>query len=212
MTAVLFDMDGTLTDSIYPFDVVRSKLLSVAWELGLRFSESQMTSIADMVLAAKAASPERFPTFHRRVYTVLTRYDSFVNRSSRLAKGVQEVLVCLSAKQVRLGVVTNSARKVVKRTLERNGVASYFDVLVTRENVIRMKPYPDPVIRAMKILGADPADTFFVGDSWVDVMAGNAASVKTVYIGSKPVRDYAKPWRRLDSLMDLCSLILPFAQ
>lgn len=206
LTAVLFDMDGTLTDSTYPYDVVRNRLLSIAAEFGLRLSESQTASVADMVLAARSTIPGRFPVFRRRVYSVLTRYDSLVNRSSSLAKGAREALECLGARRMRLGVVTNSARRVVKQTLERNGVAHYFDVLVTRESVIRMKPYPDPVIMAMKILRAEPTDTFFVGDSWVDVMAGNAAHVKTVYIGSRPMRVYVEPWRRLASLMNLCSL------
>ncbi|HYY75198.1 MAG TPA: HAD-IA family hydrolase, partial [Gaiellaceae bacterium] len=58
----------------------------------------------------------------------------------------------------------------------------HFDVVVTTDMTELHKPHPEPVLKALELLGADPAGTAFVGDSPFDVAAGKAAGVFTVAV------------------------------
>jgi pyrophosphatase PpaX len=53
------------------------------------------------------------------------------------------------------------------------------DVVVAAEDVTNPKPHPEPVLRALKILGAEPADAIYVGDSVHDMESGRQAGVRT---------------------------------
>ena len=57
------------------------------------------------------------------------------------------------------------------------------DVLVGAEDTERHKPDPDPVLEALRHLGASPEEAVYVGDSPFDIRAGNAAGVFTIAVG-----------------------------
>jgi pyrophosphatase PpaX len=56
------------------------------------------------------------------------------------------------------------------------------DVLVCADEVTNAKPHPEPVAKAVELLGADPATTLFVGDSIHDLNSGRAAGVRTAAV------------------------------
>jgi pyrophosphatase PpaX len=58
----------------------------------------------------------------------------------------------------------------------------YFDAVVTADMTERHKPDPEPVLKALELLGSDPEDAAFVGDSPYDIGAGKAAGVFTVAV------------------------------
>jgi pyrophosphatase PpaX len=95
-------------------------------------------------------------------------------------EGVAELLVRLHGEGRRLGIVTAKRRPTVQLAFDRLELESWFDAVVCREQTEHGKPHPEPVLRALEILGARPADAAFVGDSPYDMGAGLAAGVFTV--------------------------------
>lgn len=79
-----------------------------------------------------------------------------------------------------LAVVTTSKRETVCSPIARFGLTKYVKVIVTAEDVVRHKPDPEIVYKAMEKLGSQKKSTIIVGDSEKDVLAGKSAGISTV--------------------------------
>ena len=77
------------------------------------------------------------------------------------------------------GLVTSKNRQGAIRGLKLVGLEALMDVLVCADEVNNPKPHPEPVEKAVGLLGADPGTTVYVGDSIHDMQAGRAAGVRT---------------------------------
>lgn len=95
----------------------------------------------------------------------------------------QPLLQWLKEKGVKTALVTNSVAKIARALVERAEVHALFDALATADRVKNSKPAPDLVELALKELGVDAADAWFVGDSRFDRGAAEAAKVKFVGMG-----------------------------
>ncbi len=109
-----------------------------------------------------------------------------------LIPGVDVVLQQLKS-SYRLALVTTRDRATVTHFLHRHGWEGLFDAIVTREDVRRLKPHPEPVLLAAQRLGLAPQDCLMVGDTAVDIQAGGAAGARTVGVlcGFGQARDLA---------------------
>jgi pyrophosphatase PpaX len=76
------------------------------------------------------------------------------------------------------GLVTSKNRPGAIRGLKLAAIADHFDVLVCADDVTHPKPHPEPVLKALAQLGAAPEETLFVGDSVHDMRCGRAAGVR----------------------------------
>ncbi len=93
--------------------------------------------------------------------------------------GVNELLEALS-ERYRLGVVTTRDRKDARSFLNQIGKADLFEVLVARDDVRRLKPHPEPVLKAAAALGLRPEQCVLVGDTTPDVRSAKAAGAQAV--------------------------------
>ncbi len=126
----------------------------------------------------------------------------------RLIPGVDGTLRRLKT-GYRLALVTTRDRETVMRFLHRNGWQGLFDAIVTREDVRRLKPHPEPVLLAARRLGLAPHDCLMVGDTAVDIQAGAAAGARTVGVlcGFGQARDLADADRLLPTTAALVDLL-----
>ena len=175
---VLFDLDGTLLDSVdlivdsyrHTFRVHGLPLLSRDAILGglgtpLRIVFGNMTEDGDQI--------ERWTTTYREYN--LAHHDARV----RAYPGAVEMVLRLRTAGCRLGLVTSKNRGGAKRGLARIGLADAMDVIVGADDVVKPKPHPEPVERALRELGMPPQSCLFVGDSQHDIHCGRAAGVWT---------------------------------
>ncbi len=180
-TTFLFDLDGTLIDSIELILSSYRHTLSVhrgsapsddVWLAGLgtplwvQFKE--FTDDPDEIDAMVATYRE-----HN-----LQHHDAMV----REYPGVRTAVLALQKRGVRLGIVTSKKREGALRGLDRCGFGGAFQVLVCADDVERHKPDPEPVLQALKLLDAQSHEAVFVGDSPHDLRAGRAAGVATAAV------------------------------
>jgi pyrophosphatase PpaX len=97
--------------------------------------------------------------------------------------GVEDFLGELRAEGRRLGIVTAKRRRTIELAFGVLDLERLFDAVVTSDDTTRHKPDPEPVVEALRQLGAEPGDAAFVGDSPFDMGAGKAAGVFTVGVG-----------------------------
>jgi len=176
--AVLFDLDGTLIDSV-PLIVASMQHAFAGRERAP--TEKEWVALIGTPLEAMI---RRWGEDEADVALLRERYkehqwahhDSMV----RAFPGVPEVLDALASRGVRMAVVTSKLESSARRSLEFLGLVRYFEAVVGLESTVRHKPDPEPVRHALDRLEAVADGAAFVGDSPHDVVAGNAAGVATV--------------------------------
>jgi pyrophosphatase PpaX len=176
---VLFDLDGTIVDS--------GAMLIASYRHATRTVLAR--EIPDEVLAGfigGGSIHEHMRTLDEDLADELVRvyreHNEPLHDELQAFPGVEDLLETLVSQGRRLGVVTAKRRRTVDLAFKVLPVERYFDVVVTTESTERHKPYPDPVLHGLEKLGADPAETAFVGDSPYDVAAGKSAGVFTVAV------------------------------
>jgi phosphoglycolate phosphatase len=99
--------------------------------------------------------------------------------------GARERLESLRARGIRLGVLSNRARRFMAHeiyTIDGTGWQDLFDAIVCGDDVQRRKPFPDLILRALADIGEPVgARCWYVGDSAADVVAGKSAGVTTLF-------------------------------
>lgn len=182
VSAVLCDLDGTLLDTVPDLHAAVNAMLR---ELGrAELSREAVASyvgrgIANLVKRALAASLEvegdGVPPPQAALDAFRHHYARENGRNVRLYPGVIEGLAALKDAGFPLAVITNKASAFTLPLLASTGLAAYFDLVVSGDQLPRAKPDPMPLIWACGRLGVRPDDALFIGDSVNDFRAAQAA-------------------------------------
>ena len=181
LSTFLFDLDGTLIDSIElilrsyrhtmrlhrghePPDDVWMTGLGTPLSVQFRHFTDDPAEIEAMVATYRAYN--------------LAHHDELV----RPYDGVVEAVRALRARKKTLGLVTSKMRSGALRGLRVAGLEDAFQVIVGADEVTHPKPHPEPVLMALERLRAPAAGAVFVGDSRHDLECGRAAGVKTAAV------------------------------
>lgn len=179
---MLFDLDGTLIDSI---PLIRESLRHTLRAHGFPVppDDALLAGVgrpleAQMGRWARDAAEAAAMTATYRAHN-LAIHDDWV----RAFDGVAEVLDALCSHGTRLGVVTSKRSDGAHRGLERTGLARWFRVVVGADHVTRGKPDREPIDRALRALdAAGDARAVYVGDATHDVEAAHAARIDSVAV------------------------------
>jgi pyrophosphatase PpaX len=176
--AVLFDLDGTLIDSIglilasfrhtiATFDLPAQSDATLLATIGLSLRSALLPFARDESMVD--AMLDAYRTYNH------AHHDEYV----RAYPGVVDSVRALLAAGVRLAVVTSKSRQGTQRGLRAVGLDGELEALVCADDVVNHKPHREPVDRALALLGADAPSALFVGDSLHDMHSGRAAGVHT---------------------------------
>lgn len=180
--AVLFDLDGTLLDSI--------ELILDSYRYTLEAHGLPAKTEADVLSGLGQTLEDQFVRWFGPEAPVATYVDTYIehnlevhDRLVRAYPGVNAVVERLHDAGTPLAVVTSKRRRGAEKGLAALGLAGHFGVLVGADDVERPKPDPQPVELALAGLGnPTPTRVAFVGDATHDLHAGQAAGVVTVAV------------------------------
>jgi pyrophosphatase PpaX len=110
----------------------------------------------------------------------------------RLNPGALEVLKAIKAKGGKIAVVTASRKRWVKTALRNNGLRDLIDVFLGKEDVEFVKPHPEAIEKALRLMGGKPDEALMVGDNGKDIVAGRRAGVKTGLYFPKRYEEFYK--------------------
>lgn len=174
---VLFDLDGTLIDTI---ELILSSMRHATAEvLGAALPDEVLMHNVGVPLRVQMSEfgpgreDELLATY--RAHNAIV-HDDLVGEFP----GTVEALEELKSKGYRLGVVTSKSIPVAMRGLDSFGLAEYFETIVGYEDTQIHKPEPEPLLLAAERLGVDISRCCYVGDSPHDMAAGIAAGTMTV--------------------------------
>lgn len=187
LRAVVFDLDGTLVDSLPDIAAALNVALSGAGYAQLQHGDVRsMMGEGAKVLVSRALTTVIGRADADAVSDVLTRYlrayDAAPCVLSRLYPGASEVLDGLAAQGIALAICTNKPAAITAHVLAALGVAQRFGCVVGGTEGVPLKPAPDMLMRALAGLGARPEEAVMVGDSAADARAACAAGTRVVLL------------------------------
>lgn len=181
---VLFDLDGTLLDTV-PM-ILESFRHVLAAHFPHPFTEAELADGIGTPLAAQFDHLQRLAgrpvdaAFTEHLTAAYIEHNLSIHDARVSAfPGVAEALDRLSARGARLAIVTSKAHRTAERGLRVCGLLHHFEGIVGREDVAQHKPHPEPVRAALRLLGEPPERAVFVGDSPYDLDSGRAAGTAT---------------------------------
>ncbi len=168
LRGVLFDLDGTLTrPGALDFPAIKREVGCPPGSLVLEWIEA---------LPAGARREDAL--------AALARFELSAAAASAPNADAERVLRSLRQQGLKIGILTRNGLPAVRRALSRfrDLDADDFDVIVTRDDQIPLKPAPEGVLHAAAAMGVPPEHTLVVGDFVLDMQAGRAAGTLTAYL------------------------------
>ena len=186
--AVIFDLDGTITQPYFDFDVIRQ-------EIGLpRDSGPLLESMQKMTAEQR-----------RRAELILHRHEERAVADSTLNPGAAATLATLRERRIHVGVLTRNLRRNAIAIAEKHGLE--FDAVVGREEG-PVKPDAFGVLDMCATFGIEPAEAMLVGDYLFDLLcAKRAGAVAVLLANNNQSSQFAQhadfTIERLDEILDI---------
>ncbi len=176
VTAVLFDLDGTLVDTIETFHILAQR---AADPLGIKVSRAAiMDSLNTGSLFWESMLPPDMPERDKVVKNLIAEarrlWPEVMAEHGRVFDGVEETLHGLRAQGLRIGIVTGG------ESLGLLSDTDLFDCVVTARDVEKRKPDPEGLLQCLAAMNVSPARALYVGDTQIDVTAARAAGMYAI--------------------------------
>jgi phosphoglycolate phosphatase len=179
---VVFDMDGTLIDSVGDIAAAINRMrASYGLSALTRDAVVGMVGSGARVLVAKATADtpglDQDEAFRRYRH----EYDTHLVDSTTLYPGVPEGLQSLRSAGFRLAVYTNKPHGSTLHILKQLRAEDLFSAVIGADSGFPLKPAPDALQYILRETDSDPGRSWMVGDNWTDVESGHAAGLRTAF-------------------------------
>jgi len=176
-TCWIFDMDGTLTESLHDFP-------AISRALGLPDDEPILEALEKL-------APDELVKRQRQLDDI----EREIARQATPQPGAYDLLSDLRSQGKRIGILTRNTKDMAHETLAACGLADFFhpDDILGR-SCCPPKPKPDGILKLLSAWSTTPADAVMTGDHKFDLLAGRNAQVAAVYLdpqGQFPWQAYA---------------------
>ncbi|MCK9492473.1 MAG: HAD family hydrolase [Sulfurimonas sp.] len=175
---ILFDLDGTLIDSTEA--IVESFHHSFKTHNHPHPKDEQITALIgyplDIMFADLGVEKSRVWDF---VDTYRENYRKISTQKTILLQNAREAVV-LASEFATLGIVTTKTGAYSKVLMEHFELMQHFEVLIGREDVEHPKPDPEPIIKALEVLGKSDENIWMIGDTKLDLISAKAAKVNSI--------------------------------
>ncbi len=211
ISLIIFDLDGTLTDSLDDLTDATNRMLE-------HFARPVLTTGAVRKLVGQGARrlveralPDASDADVEAGLALFLDYNErHIADKTRLYPGVTETLDVLRGQGKRLAVVSNKNVALCRRLLAVLGVEEYFGAVLGADSLPFRKPSPEPLLYLVREFGVLTDETAMVGDSINDIAAGKNAGMVTIgcWYGYGEPAELADADYRIDDFADLLRLPL----
>ncbi len=181
-TLFLFDMDGTLVKFKLDFEYLKRVTRKILEDNGiyLEIRGSLIETLKE--LRSVFTKEEEYNEFVKGIENIIIQHELEASEKAEAFPHSIELLNILKSKGKNIGVITRNSKAASMKTLEVSGLMKYMDVIVTREDVAKVKPDPEHVEVAIKFLEKKAEDTVVIGDHKYDISSGKRAGCFTIGI------------------------------
>lgn len=184
--AVVFDLDGTLMDSKIDYEKRGNRIRELLVSRGLPEPLEDRRKVY-RVISGGAATLREYGLPEASLEATMAEMETIMNDielealdAMELKPYAREVVAELHGEGLGLGVATRSHREYTLRGLKRYDMLRFFHQVVARDDVPYPKPDPRHLLYTIRLLGVDPEDTMFIGDTTTDLQTADAAGVEFI--------------------------------
>jgi phosphoglycolate phosphatase len=178
LSAVLFDLDGTLLDTAPDMVGALNALRAEESLAPMPYDTIRSAVSHGSALVVKAGFPDANPECSTRLQQrFLEIYRGALSRATRLFPGMDEVLDALTRRRIKSGIVTNKPAWLTEPLLADLGLRARFACVVSGDTVAERKPHALPLLHAAALAEVAPTECIYVGDAERDVQAAHAAAM-----------------------------------
>ncbi|MGH1460617.1 MAG: phosphoglycolate phosphatase [Neptuniibacter sp.] len=211
---VLFDLDGTLVDSVPDLAQAVDRMLDALGKAPVgadnvrNWVGNGASILVQRALSGQMNAEIVCPLEFEQAYALFLQfYGEKTAEKSQLYSGVEECLQSFKRRKIKMGLVTNKPIKFTHSMLEGFNLSDFFEVILGGDSLPQKKPSPEPLIEAMRYCSTEPSETLMVGDSKSDIGAARAAGCPVVcvpygYNHGEDIANYA-PDLIVESLSEL---------
>ena len=200
--AALFDLDGTLMDSMWIWDRIDIEYLA---SFGKTISRAELLRLQKKIEGmSMAETAEVFrdaygipdpPELMQKSWNEMA-YEKYA-RDVRLKEGARDLLFQMQQQGLKLGVVTSNTELLTRAALEGNGMLQDFDLIRSAQSVPRGKPAPDVYLAAASDLGVSPGDCIVFEDVPNGAGSGKNAGMEVCGVEDQFAKDRREELYRL---------------
>jgi HAD superfamily hydrolase (TIGR01549 family) len=185
LKAMVFDMDGTITVLALPLEAMRNDTKEYYISRGLppgllepADGISSSTAKAREYFLSNGLSQEKWSAMELEVDVILNDLEGSTAGDATELPGALEVVKKVRAFGLRTAILTNNGRNSVDTIMKNIPLDDYFDIIQTRHESPRPKPYPDGILKIVSELKVAPDEVVYVGDAMIDGVAAKRAGIE----------------------------------
>lgn len=188
--AVIFDLDGTLVDSMWVWEQIDIDYLG---ELGLDVPPDLKDHITHLSFAQTAEYFKNRFNINDSIEAIIQRWNSMAHEhysnNVKLKDGVYEFLLHLKSLGIKIGLATSNSLLLATATLQNNGILHFFDSITLTDEVKKSKNNPDVYLLAAKRLNVSPEKCMVFEDILPAAEGAKLAGMKVTAIYDKYSED-----------------------
>jgi phosphoglycolate phosphatase len=180
--AIIFDFDGTLAVLNIDFSSMRERIFDLMRRYGVGeglIEERYLLEIIGEVYRILCReSPPIAERFYQEAHQILHEIELGAAGKGKLIPGTEATLKVLREKGKRVGIVTRNCEDAVRKVFP--AIDDFCDVFISRNSIEKVKPHPDHLTSAMRMLDVSGEEAVMVGDHPIDIEAGKGVGMKTI--------------------------------
>ncbi|MEM1575441.1 MAG: HAD family phosphatase [Nitrososphaerota archaeon] len=218
LKAIIFDLDGTLIN--LAFDYKKAKAEVISFLINSKVDEKVLDENKSIYLNIEAAidyikkefGEEYAKIIKEKAFDIVDKYEKEEIEKASLCDNALNLINYIKSKGVKIAICTNNSRYTTFSILNKVNIANLIDVIVTRDDVEKLKPYPDPLLLACKKLNINPSEALYIGDSIVDLSAAKAVGMRFILLSKNDLKltESYKNFKKVNSLKEIIKVLVDY--
>lgn len=181
----MFDMDGTITVLKLPLEAMRNDTKEYYISKGYppeQFEESDgissSTGKARNYFLSNGISEDEWNRMESEMDVILSDHEGFAAANAMPLQGALELVQNIRDAGFKTAILTNNGRPALDKILKQLPLDDYFDLIFTRHETPKPKPFPDGLLKIATALGVTKDEVIYVGDALIDGTAAKRAGIE----------------------------------
>jgi HAD superfamily hydrolase (TIGR01509 family) len=185
LKALVFDMDGTITHLTLPLEAMRRDTKEYYISKGV---PSDLFELADGISSSTGKarnyffkngfSQEQWDAMESEVDTILSQHEGFAAATASPIGDSLDLVGKLRKAGFKTAILTNNGRPALNKIMQQIPLEDNFDIIQTRHESPKPKPFPDGLLKVTSELGVDPSEAIYIGDALIDGTAASRAGIE----------------------------------
>ncbi len=170
---IIFDIDGTIIDTEKAVISSLQRLLKA--EMGKEYSADELSFVLGIpgTIALQRLNVSDIYNANQKWNEYIKDYYGYIS----VFPGLEDIIKKIHSKKIKTGIVTSKTKQELIEDFYPFGLQGYFDYIVCADDTKRHKPEPEPILKCIELIKADPCEIVYIGDTIYDMQCADRAGI-----------------------------------